>query len=312
MKPSKTGSQKKRRAKVKGGHALWRALCRAYLDLQQLRMAVQSRVRRLRARPGEEEAAAILEPYVDELSRFERSWLRDAVERMKDHPLLQWCRKVRGMGDVAALVLRGFVNPECNTAGSVWAYFGLVPGQRLRAGQRGGYNPEAKGRGWFIAKNVIMARNPGPKGTPGGDCYYKPLYDAKRRYYLEQPRTERRVVAGRVEWVKWPPFQEIIDDPSKCPDYEPCKERLRKKAARLGRPVKRPSCRAHCDNLARRWLLKLLLSNALEIIREAEGLDVSAIRSHRSYIRPKPTEDATPPPSLLEQIARGQPEGEPK
>jgi len=39
------------------------------------------------------------------------------------------------------------------------------------------------------------------------------------------------------------------------------------------------------DNMAKRWLIKLLISHAWEIIRRSEGLPVNP---HHGYIEPKP------------------------
>ena len=84
------------------------------------------------------------------------------------------------------------------------------------------------------------------------------------------------------------PFEEIIADPSKCPKYDKCIAMLYDKARRLGRPPKKPPCKAHVDNMARRWLAGLLVSHATEILRESLGLDTSTFKAHRSYIPPKP------------------------
>lgn len=43
--------------------------------------------------------------------------------------------------------------------------------------------------------------------------------------------------------------------------------------------------KGHIDNLAKRWLMKILISHAWEILRKAEGL---TINPHQGYIGPKP------------------------
>jgi len=79
------------------------------------------------------------------------------------------------------------------------------------------------------------------------DPYYYELYKAKKEYYMENPRE----VFTDGKWVTWPPFKEIIADPTKCPKYEECLRRLKGKARRLGRKPKRPPCRLHCDQMAK-------------------------------------------------------------
>jgi hypothetical protein len=58
------------------------------------------------------------------------------------------------------------------------------------------------------------------------------------------------------------------------------------KAKRLGREPKNFPCKKHIDSMAKRWLTKLILSHALQIMREAEGLDTKNLKSHRGYIPP--------------------------
>jgi len=116
------------------------------------------------------------------------------------------------------------------------------------------------------------------------DDYYVPLYRKKKAYYME---TERKVFLNG-KWVTWPPFKEIIENPTKCPLYKDCLKRLTGKAERLGRKPKKPPCKLHCDQMAKRYLMGLLVSHATELMRQAEGLDVSNFKRHHGYIPPKP------------------------
>jgi len=53
------------------------------------------------------------------------------------------------------------------------------------------------------------------------------------------------------------------------------------------------------------WLAALLVSHAAELMREDEGLDVSAYRAHTPYIPPKRDPDQVPDEKLLEAIRQG-------
>jgi len=160
----------------------------------------------------------------------------------------------------------GKINPyKAQTVGQAKAFFGVAPGLGLRSGKRAGFDPAAKGRGWLIVRGVIMAD-----------------------YYLN--------VRG---------MKRFIDDPTLCPDYESCGKRLRAKAKRLERAVKKPPCKAHIDNLAKRFLIGIVLGNALEIMRVHEGLPVDNIRAHHNYIPPKSYPDEVPPQHLLDAIRSG-------
>lgn len=230
-------------------------LGKTYLDIQKLRIAVESRLRTIDPKTP---SYKLMEELYELLKAEEKDWLEKLKEMAKNHPIWSYCERVKGMGVVAAITFLTYINPyKAVSAGQVWSYFGLAPGQELKSGKKANYNTEAKGRAWLIARNVIIAQDP----------YYYPLYQMKKQYYMEK-------------------MGKYIEDPSLCPDYQKCVQKLKNKAERLKRPIKKPSCRAHINNRAKRWLIKLILSHALEIIREAEGLDTSNLKSHKNYIPP--------------------------
>jgi hypothetical protein len=114
----------------------------------------------------------IMEDYYHALKDEEKQFLKQVAEQLKNHPLWEWCERVKGLGQVACLTFLGFINPyEADTAGKAKAYFGLIPGVRLKSGEKANVNLEAKGRIWLVTRNVIMQR----------DNYYYPLFLAKVR-----------------------------------------------------------------------------------------------------------------------------------
>jgi len=269
----------------------FRMIARMYLDQQQMRIACEHRIRKiLEEIPGIEkidymklikdkkeklltelkeklkvddltlELIAIMKTHRDNLYAEEKRLLKDFENVAEDTLIWKWSKNVKGLGPVGCMTFLGFINPDATSAGKIWKYFGYAPDSKLVKGQKANFNREAKGRAWVIATNVIRA----------GDPYYTALYKAKKKYYLK--------VRG---------MEKYIEDPTKCPDYEKCMELLRAKAKRLGRPVKKPPCRAHVDNRAKRWLIKLLLSHAWELIRREMGQEIP---KHRNYIPPKPHE----------------------
>jgi len=128
---------------------MWSYLSRAYLDLQQLRIACQARLRKMREQGVPEEVCTlIMEDYYLTLKEEEKTLLARITERLKGHPLYEWASIVKGMGPVAALVYLGFLDAKkADTAGKARAYVGAVPGKGLKAGQKVRFNPLAKGRG---------------------------------------------------------------------------------------------------------------------------------------------------------------------
>ncbi len=233
---------------------------RNYLALQKLRMATDARIRKFRDADQDGEVMRVLINYRKMIWADEKEALKIAHAVLKEHPLWGWCESVKGLGPVAALTLLGFVNPyKANTAGKAKAYLGLIPGAKRVSGEQSKFNPFAKARVLQVAEKVIMQKSPG----------YYDLYLAKKGYYM----TDRG-------------FERYLEDPTLCPMYDECVARLLKAAKREGRDPKKPACRGHVDHMAKRWLAELIVSHALEIMREAEGLETDAFKAHRGYIPP--------------------------
>jgi hypothetical protein len=245
----------------------WGLLGRTYLDLVKDKVRFQARLRYM------EEGT---EPYrimAENFSKFKtllNRFLRDLKPGLREHPLWEWCQATKGLKYVGALTFISYIRThvhgkdgsyrEIDTAGKVKAYFGLIPGVRLRSGERVKINVEAKGRLLgVIVPNVIRARDP----------YYKGIYNMKKQYLLDRE------------------FNKYIEDPSLCPRYEECRRRLMEKAARLGRKPKKSPCKGHVDSMAKRFLGEILVSHAGQLIREGMGLSVGHFKSHRDYLPPK-------------------------
>lgn len=233
---------------------------RNYLALQKLRTATDARIRKFRDADQDGEVMRVLINYRKMIYADEKEALKVAHTVLKEHPLWDWCQSVKGLGPVAGLTLLGFVNPyKAATAGRAKAYLGLIPGAKRVSGEQGNFNPFAKARVLQVTEKVIMQKSPG----------YYDLYLKKKEYYL----TERG-------------FGAFIEDPTLCPQYEACAAKLLRAAQREDREPKKPACRGHADAMAKRWLAELIVSHALEIMRDAEGLETEAFKAHRGYIPP--------------------------
>lgn len=181
--------------------------------------------------------------YRSRLKNEELAMLQDAKNIIQGNDIFDYCESVKGLGTVAALTFLGYIDPAkcCRpdskvvSAGHMFAYLGLVPGAKLRAGKQGGFNPVLKGRFWVIGRNVIMAKDP----------YYTQLYKLKKEYYANRPD----IAAKKDTERGW---------------------------------------KGHVDNMAKRYMLKLIISHALEVISLSEGYDISNLHSHRGYIPPPP------------------------
>jgi len=257
-------------------YRLYRILARCYIDLQQLRIAVESRIRKLKEHKVDpkDPIFKILKKYRATLHKEEKDYLNAAKPYIVESPLWDWANRVKGLGSTGALMFLGHIDPyKAATAGQAKKHLGLIPGVELKSGKKAEYDPLGKGRVWFATQRVLMLKDP----------YYTGFYRAKKTYYLETKGWDR-----------------YIKDPRVCPDYEDCLRRLKAKAARLHRELRQMPCRRHVDDRAKKWLAGTLVAHAWELLRRAEGLPVPL---HHNHIPPKP-EDEYEARKILDELSR--------
>lgn len=124
----------------------------------------------------------------------EKQMLKQCKELFESTELWNWCLRVRGLGEVAAMTFISYINPEKITkAESAWRYFGLTPNSKLIPGQKASFNLELKGRMYVIKNNIIMQNDP----------YYAELYRAKKDYYyqIDEILEKKDTIRGWKAWV---------------------------------------------------------------------------------------------------------------
>lgn len=131
-------------------------LARSYLDLQQTRIACDARIRKLEeanehlnkpVQDAKGDTFKILIEHRDTLKGQEKQLLAKSSGVFTLHPIWEWCERVRGLSDVAAMTFLGYIDgPRCTSAGKMYAYLGLIPQARLHSGEKASFNPELKGR----------------------------------------------------------------------------------------------------------------------------------------------------------------------
>lgn len=226
----------------------------------------------------------VLEEYNKNEQAEELRFLAAAEERFSDSKIWEFCEHVKGLGPVAALTFFTVLDTEAIirvsgegsrviTAGKVNKYLGLVPGQRLQAGKLGGFNTLMKGRTWVLSRNVIMAN----------DSYYAEIYRIEKEFYRNRPD-----LIAEDGFVLRCPHDHFVATQQKegdvfCPG---CKENydLKTKMAVISHK-KKPAWKKWINAMAARWMRKILLSHATEIIAVSEGYEFSR---HSNYIPPKP------------------------
>jgi hypothetical protein len=132
------------------------------------------------------------------LRKDEKRMLDECREMFESTEVWTWCESTRGLGEVAAMTLLGYIRPtyvdpetgqeKPRRVRQVWKYFGLTENSKIVAGEQAHYNLEVKGRILgVIAGNLIMQ----------GDSYYSAIYRIKKEYYnhideiLERKDTEK-------------------------------------------------------------------------------------------------------------------------
>jgi hypothetical protein len=238
---------------------------RNFIGFQHMRMAAGARVRRFREEDQSKELIQVQLDYIKVLTKDEKRLLKDIVTLYEGSQLWAWCGNVKGLGPMACATFLSYINPYiANTGGKSKAYMGLIPNADLKAGAKAKFNPGARGRMYVVTTNVIRAQDP----------YYTGLYYQKKEYY------------GLPEHMGT-----FLESPNNCPDYIACMKKMQGAAVKRAErdktkalAVKKPSCKAHIDNRAKRWLSGLLVSHATEIMRREEGLDTSAFKAHHGYI----------------------------
>lgn len=169
--------------------------------------------------------------------------------------------KVYGIGPVIAAGLVAHIDiRKARTAGAIWRYAGLDPTSEWKKGEKRPWNASLKTLCWKVGQSFMKFSN-------NEKCYYGGLY-RKQKEFLVQKNSE----GG---------FKELADKVVDTKNFRN-KEVLNKyKGGVL------PD--GHIDAMARRWAVKLFLSNFHELWCKVEGIDcpkpyVMAHLGHAHYL----------------------------
>lgn len=225
-----------------------RALVDIYQDVQSVRISSFNRLRTVGEVKG-----------VDaELLRKLEGQIRDHVEgALQGVPVWEeFLKHIKGIGPILAGGLVSWLDPEkADHASGFWKFCGLhvVDGKAVKRkkGKKLGFNVKMRTLAWKIGTSFIRQRTPG---------YSDIYYEAKVR--------ENEKLGNPIE------------NPKNCPRYKECVAMLRSKASRIGRAAKKPPCKKHIDNRARRKMVKRFLSDLWAKWRALEDLPVTEPYAH--------------------------------
>lgn len=153
-------------------------LAKVYQDIQGLRIALGNKTWASENAEGRA-VPAIYESMIDQLKEMEKGLMKEAAQQLKTHPAwVHYGKHVKGLGTALASQLFGYIGDigRFPTVSKLWKYTGLavVDGQadRMRRGQKAGYNPKIKSLLYNIGTSFIKSRSP-----------YRMIYDDKKKYY---------------------------------------------------------------------------------------------------------------------------------
>jgi len=145
-------------------HPRLRILVENYYDIQKIRMALSNRAfiydKFKMLTPAQ---SAALVQTVAEFKAEEKRIAKLIEEEIKGHPLwIGWLSGVKGVGSVMAAGLIAWIDDPGRfpTVSKLWAYSVGKPGERIRRGQKVGYNPRLKTHCWRVASQMLKARGP--------------------------------------------------------------------------------------------------------------------------------------------------------
>lgn len=163
-------------------------------DCERTRIANENRLRQLtRTEPDEDgqvrgfgldashPSVARLSKMVDQMRDMEHQATLGLQKAMRDHPLGEWVKGSKGVGEKqAARLLATIGDPYWNTlherprtVSELWAYCGLDvrggQGPRRKKGERMNWNPDARMRIRMISESIVKAGGP-----------YRLVYDERK------------------------------------------------------------------------------------------------------------------------------------
>lgn len=154
-----------------------RYLVDMYYLMQEDRKRTHNQVRAMEGEP-----TAVIAWLADNCRRME-NWVKGALDAYSaNHPVGEWARSIHGIGPVIAAGLLAHIDiTRAPTAGHIWSFAGLVPGQKWEKGERRPFNAALKTLCWKIGESFV-------KVSGNEKAFYGQIY--LQRKALEVQRNE--------------------------------------------------------------------------------------------------------------------------
>lgn len=227
-----------------------------------------------RALKENEEPTTVIEWLGNQSTVLEKQITRALDKYTENHPVGKWIRSLVGFGPV---LTAGFIAnidiSKSPTAGHLWSYAGLVPGQKWEKGQKRPWNANLK-KLCFLAGDVAMKL----AGHP--DSYYGKVLNERRAKEMQSNLNGEYSQKAIADQPRYNPSTEAYAWVMGCYKAEDIKKlyeanmslaspNIKKFKGEIGSgtPMLPP---AHIVARARRYAMKLFLSHLHEVWYETE------------------------------------------
>ena len=198
--------------------------------------------------------------YLKDQTKTLEDQIAKAMEEWTNHfPVSKIIKeKVYGIGPVISAGLVAHIDiHKAKTAGSIWRYAGLDPTSIWKKGEKRPFNASLKTLCWKIGQSFMKFSNK-------EECFYGKLYKSQKQFYIDKNESggfsdfAKSTLSSKNFIVK-----DVIAKYSsgKLPD-------------------------GHIDAMARRWTVKLFLSNFHELWCKVEGIDCPSpyVMAHMGHV----------------------------
>lgn len=185
--------------------------------------------------------------YLNDQTNILEDQIKKAMDAWTDSYLISRIvkEKVYGIGPVIAAGLVAHIDiKKAKTAGAIWRYAGLDPTSKWEKGQKRPWNASLKTLCWKVGQSFM-------KFSGKDDCFYGKLYKAHKEQLVK-----KNLEGGFKDWAETTLNSKNFKNKEVIAKY---------KGGVL------PD--GHVDAMARRWVVKLFLSNLHELWCKVEGID---------------------------------------